>query len=73
MPKSTAPRRHLPNSPFKAKATPRIEDFVVGDRVCHDQYGLGRIVAAEYDIALHVDFGDRQLRITSPYARMHKL
>ncbi|MDH6132162.1 MULTISPECIES: hypothetical protein [Kitasatospora] len=47
----------------------------MGDRVSHDQYGLGRTIAVEGDgeIAVLVDFGSRQVRITKPFAKLFKL
>ncbi|MFE0374129.1 hypothetical protein ACFW1M_00810 [Streptomyces inhibens] len=73
MTKPSAPRRHLSTSPFKAPIAPPAKQFGLGDRVSHDQYGLGRIVDVEDGIAMLVDFGSRQVRIVSPYSRMNKL
>ncbi|MEU1420081.1 hypothetical protein [Kitasatospora sp. NPDC005751] len=75
MPKYVAVRRVLPTSPFKARIEAPRKHFVVGDRVTHDQYGLGRAIGVEgdSDIAVLVDFGSRQERITQPYAAMFKL
>lgn len=73
MTKSSAPRRHLPTSPFAAPVTPTVEEFAVGDRVSHDQFGLGRVVGAEKGTAVLVDFGPHQTRIPSPYKGMSKL
>jgi hypothetical protein len=69
-----AARRHLPRSPFNvsAPASP-VEAFAVDDRVTHDRYGLGRVVAVEKDVAVLVDFGSRKERITSPYAKLRGL
>ncbi|MFE3879406.1 hypothetical protein ACFXPX_34025 [Kitasatospora sp. NPDC059146] len=52
-----------------------LKRFAVGDRVTHDRYGLGRAIGVEGDgdIAVLVDFGSRQERITQPYAAMFKL
>jgi transcription elongation factor GreA-like protein len=47
--------------------------FALGDRVSHDQYGLGRIIGVEDGIAMLVDFGSTQTRIVSPYTGMDKL
>ena len=49
-----------------------IEVFVVDDRVTHDKFGLGRVIVEE-DMAVVVDFGSEQVRITSPYRRLTKL
>lgn len=73
MTKPSAPRRHLPTSPFKAPADPLAKHFALGDRVSHDRYGLGRVVGAEEGIAMLVDFGSHQARIVSPYTGMDKL
>jgi len=42
----------------------------VGDRVTHDQYGLGSVVGIEDGIAVLVDFGSRRVRILSPYGKL---
>ncbi|MGP4001780.1 hypothetical protein [Streptomyces sp. 8N706] len=73
MTKPPAPRRHLPTSPFKAPVVPPVKQFGLGDRVSHDQYGLGRIIGVEDGIAMLVDFGSRHARIVSPYTGMNKL
>jgi hypothetical protein len=73
MTKRPAPRRHLPTSPFAAPTIPAVKLFELGDRVSHDQYGLGRITGVEAGIAMLVDFGGTQTRIVSPYTGMHKL
>ncbi|MDB1087942.1 hypothetical protein PJ985_10230 [Streptomyces sp. ACA25] len=66
-------RRYLPNSPFKAPVTPPIEQFAVGERVTHDEHGLGRVIGVEEGIAVLVDFGSVQRRIVSPYTKMTHL
>ncbi|MEU9046201.1 MULTISPECIES: hypothetical protein [unclassified Kitasatospora] len=75
MSKSAAVRRPLPTSPFKPKVEAPRKHFAVGDRVTHDRHGLGRVIAVEddSDIAVLVDFGSRQERITPPYSEMFKL
>ncbi|MFC8716054.1 hypothetical protein [Kitasatospora sp. NPDC057198] len=73
MKKPEAVRRHLPTSPFKAKAEAPRKHFAVGDRVTHDAYGLGRVIGAEGDSAVLVDFGSRQERIAEPYRGMFTL
>ncbi|GAA2123694.1 hypothetical protein GCM10009759_74920 [Kitasatospora saccharophila] len=75
MKKFVAARRVLPTSPFKARTEAPRKHFAVGDRVTHDQYGLGRAIEVEgdSDIAVLVDFGSRRERITQPYATMYKL
>jgi hypothetical protein len=73
MTKPAVSRRHLPSSPFKARVTPRPEEFSVGDRVTHDEYGLGRVIDTEGQIAVLIDFGTAQTRITTPFSKMTKL
>ena len=62
---STGRGRHLPNSPFnaarEAAAVPP-QPIPVGERVSHQRYGLGRVVAVEDDRAVIVDFGGGEVR-----------
>ncbi|MDH6120188.1 hypothetical protein [Kitasatospora sp. GAS204B] len=71
----TSPRRHLPTSPFRVATPPPAKRFAVGDRVSHDEFGLGRTISVEGDgaIAVLVDFGSRQERITAPFAKLFLL
>jgi hypothetical protein len=73
-PASGAPRRHLPTSPFKP-APPALpaERFSVNDQVTHDRYGLGIVISVEDEVAVFVDFGSRQERITTPFYKLYKL
>ncbi|MEU8530416.1 MULTISPECIES: hypothetical protein [Streptomyces] len=74
MTKESAPRRHLPTSPFKARPLREVEDFALGDRVSHDRYGLGTITAVELaGGAVLADFGTVETRVVSPYYGLHKL
>ena len=61
----TGRRRHLPNSPFnaarEAAAVPP-QPIPVGERVSHERYGLGRVVAVEDERAVIVDFGGGEVR-----------
>lgn len=74
-PKRAAARRYLPASPFNVPATPEppVEQFVVGDRVSHDKYGLGSVIAVEDGVAIVVDFGTQRARILAPYPKLDKL
>ncbi|MEW9533977.1 hypothetical protein [Microbispora sp. NPDC049125] len=73
-PASAATRRHLSTSPFKPPPpAPPVEIFDLGDQVTHDRYGLGKVIGVEEDVAVLVDFGTRQERITAPYAKLIKL
>ncbi|MFG3347607.1 hypothetical protein ACGF1Z_21375 [Streptomyces sp. NPDC048018] len=73
MTKSSAPKRYLPTSPFKAPVALPPKQFAVGDQVTHDVHGLGRVVGVENGIAAVVNFGSTQERILSPYPKMSKL
>jgi hypothetical protein len=68
-----ATRRHLPTSPFNARPAPPVKQFAVQDQVTHDRYGLGRVIGVEAEIAVLVDFGSQQERISAPYAKLTKL
>ena len=69
---TTPVRRHLASSPFAAEPEPTIEQYEVGDQVCHDAHGIGRVVNVEAS-AVTVDFRGQHLRITSPYRKLAKL
>jgi hypothetical protein len=47
--------------------------YEVHDQVTHDRYGLGMVIGVEDDIAVLVDFGAQQARITSPFTKLTKL
>ncbi|MEV0621348.1 hypothetical protein AB0I81_49025 [Nonomuraea sp. NPDC050404] len=70
-----AVRRRPPGSPFSTPEIPPppVEHFVVGDRVSHDKYGLGRVVTVEQDVTVLVDFGAETYRIALPNAKLVKL
>jgi hypothetical protein len=67
------PRPRPAGSPFSDPVARPVEKFAVGDRVTHDQCGLGRIIGVEEGIAVLVDFGGRELRIGTPYPKLSKL
>lgn len=69
---SAHPRPRHPSSPFLSNPEPVIEQFAVGDRVCHDSYGLGRVVSVDGGGAT-VDFSDKTVRIATPFRKMTKL
>jgi len=62
-----AKRKHLSGSPFKQAPEPTIDEFAMEDKVCHDLYGLGEAHAVT------CDFGDKKVRITSPYNKLQHL
>jgi hypothetical protein len=70
--RSGAQRAHLASSPFQPKPEPVIERFELHDRVSHESYGLGRVVGHE-SAAVTVDFGNRTLRLVSPFPKLEKL
>jgi hypothetical protein len=65
-------RRHLASSPFQPEPEPVIEEFAVDDRVSHDAYGVGRVVAADPG-GVTVDFRTQTVRVASPFRKMSKL
>ena len=73
-PARAATRRFLPTSPFNTTPTvPPVDQFALQDQVTHDRYGLGRVIAVEGDTALVIDFGSRQERIITPFAKLTRL
>ncbi len=73
-PTSASRRRHLAGSPFNVPPdTTPVEAWVDRDRVSHDRYGLGYVVAVEGEHAVVVDFGGQQVRIVAPFAKLTKL
>jgi hypothetical protein len=73
-PARAATRRFLPTSPFNAPpAAPPVGQFAVQDQVTHDTYGLGRVIGVEDDTVLVIDFGSRQERIMTPFAKLTRL
>lgn len=64
-----ARRRTLATSPFRPQPEPVIPHFECGDQVCHDTYGVGRVVGTDAD-GVTVNFGTQTVRITSPYRKM---
>ena len=69
---SAHPRPRLASSPFEAQPEPVIERFELDDRVCHDSYGLGRVVGVDGGGAT-VDFTNGTVRISTPFRKMTKL
>ena len=64
--------RHTSSSPFAPKPEAVVEVFEVGDRVCHDLYGLGVVTALDTH-AVTVNFGEQSVRIKPPYAKLQHL
>jgi hypothetical protein len=73
-PYRAVPRRQLAGSPFNRPIT--VEPAVlyeVSDLVTHDKYGLGTVTAVEEGIAVLVDFGSHERRLSTPCAKLSKL
>lgn len=70
------PRRHLAGSPFNsAEPVPPSEPerYSVDDKVTHDKYGLGTIIAVEEGLGVVVDFGSHKQRLRTPCSKLVKL
>ncbi len=70
-----ATRRYIPGSPFNNFPQPvrHVDSYALNDQVTHDKYGLGVVIGVEEEIAVLVDFGSQQERITTPYNKLTKL
>ena len=70
-----ATRRYIPGSPFNNFPEPvrHVETYALNDQVTHDRYGLGVVIGVEGELAVLVDFGSQQERITTPYNKLTKL
>ena len=66
-------RRHLSSSPFPPAPEIVHPTYVVGERVCHDTFGLGRVIGVEGTRALSIDFGSFTRRVTLPASRLFSL
>jgi len=68
-------RRNFPGSPFNNLPAPvrQVEQYDLHDLVTHDKYGLGTVIGVEEEVAVLVDFGTQQERITAPYSKLTKL
>jgi hypothetical protein len=65
-------RRHLSSSPFNTAPAREIEQFSIGDRVTHDRYGVGTVLA-EGGATVTVSFGSQRVLIASPFTKLTKL
>lgn len=67
-------RRPLPGSPFNVPvAAAPVECYAVNDMVTHDKYGLGTVTGVEEGVAVRVDFGSHERRLSTPCAKLTKL
>jgi hypothetical protein len=71
-PREPRPRQFLPNSPFnrREEPLPPAPVYAMDDRVTHDRYGLGRVIALEGTTSVVVDFGTETRRINLPTAKL---
>jgi hypothetical protein len=63
----------LSSSPFLPPVEIDHPRYAVGERVCHDTFGLGRVIALEGTVAVSVDFGSFTRRVTLPASRLFAL
>jgi hypothetical protein len=73
-PYRAVPRRQLPGSPFNVPVNVEPADtYTVADLVTHDKYGLGTVTGVEEGIAVLVNFGSHERRLSTPCAKLTKL
>ena len=65
--------KSLAASPFAPPAEVVPVIYTVGERVCHDTFGLGRVISVEGTIAVSIDFGSFTRRVTLPASRLMSL
>jgi hypothetical protein len=73
--RTTGARRVIPNSPFNrpvVEAEPG-ETYQVGDQVCHDRHGLGRVLQVSEGREVVADFGTTVRRMQLPCDKLTKL
>jgi hypothetical protein len=68
-------RRFIPNSPFSTRddSAEAAETYEVGDQVCHDRHGLGRVIETTGTTEVVADFGSTVRRIPLPSPKLTKL
>ena len=73
--RGTGSRRFIPNSPFSTRddSAEAAETYEVGDQVCHDRHGLGRVIEKNGASELVADFGSTVRRISLPSTKLTKL
>jgi hypothetical protein len=72
--RGTGSRRFIPNSPFASnEPAQEAETYEVGDQVCHDRHGLGRVIEKTGASELVADFGSTVRRISLPSTKLTKL
>lgn len=72
--RSKSTRRVIPGSPFNVPAdTGPAETYEVGDQVCHDRHGLGKVIESTSPQEVVADFGSTVRRIPLPSTKLTKL
>ena len=72
--RATGSRRVIPGSPFnRPESTEGHETYEVGDQVCHDRHGLGKVIQAGDPGEVVADFGTTVRRIPLPCTKLTKL
>lgn len=68
-------RRFLPTSPFNVPEVeaPPVEPFTVGEKVSHDKYGVGTVVAVEGETSILLDCGNGPFRVASNGTSLNRL
>lgn len=70
---TSSSRQHLSASPFPPPLEVDHPTYALGERVCHDTYRLGRVIALEGTTAVSIDFGSFTRRVTLPASRLFAL
>lgn len=70
---SAGARRRPSTSPFADAIPAAVEHFAVGDRVTHDEFGLGMIMYTAGTAAVDAEFASGRVRILAPFAKLTKL
>jgi hypothetical protein len=69
-----APRRQLPGSPFNVPVhVVPADTYAVTDLVTHDKYGLGAVTGVEEGVAVVINFGSHERRLSTPCDKLTKL
>jgi hypothetical protein len=73
--RTSGARRVIPNSPFNRPAAELGpgDTFEVGDQVCHDRHGLGRVLQVIEGREVVADFGTTVRRMQLPCDKLTKL
>lgn len=72
--RATGGRRVIPGSPFnRPESLEASENYEVGDQVCHDRHGLGKVIQASDPAEVVADFGTTVRRIPLPCTKLTKL